>query len=112
MFVSQLNTLDAGYRDLIERAQGEVRANSDSKQAVCGFFARVRLLSGAIHRALDAFLLMLDAAAHTEAMSRDLRPPLRRLRQGLTIMIESRNVIEDWMRLIEASGVTCDEQLT
>ena len=43
-FVSQLNTLDAGYRDLIERAPGDVRANPDSKEAVCGFFARVRLL--------------------------------------------------------------------
>ena len=109
--MSRLNTLDAGYRDLIERAQGEVARNPNSKEAVCGFFARVRLLSGAIHPALDAFLLMLDAAAHTEAMSRDLRPPLRRLRQGLTIMIETRSVTEDWIRLIEASGVTCDGQL-
>ena len=50
---------------------------------------------------------MINTAAPLEKMSRDLRPVLRRLRQSLTVMVEGRKVSDNWISLIEASGIDC-----
>jgi hypothetical protein len=67
-------------------------------------------LSKATSEALGYLKDMIDAIAPAERMSRDLRPPLRALRQGLTLMLEGREVADEWARLIEASPVECDEE--
>ena len=106
-FTSQAHNVDEGFRVLIERVTDEVRENPSSKEAVCRFFEQVRGLSASARQALDALQQMTDATKPLEALSRDLRPPLRRLRQGLTIMIEARKVTDDWIRLIDATGIAC-----
>ncbi len=50
---------------------------------------------------------MIDAISPLEAMSRDLRNPLRRLRQGLTLMVETRKVTDEWVELIEGTDIDC-----
>jgi len=40
-------------------------------------------------------------------MSRDLRNPLGRLRQGLTLIVEARDVIDAWVEMIEGTGMDC-----
>jgi hypothetical protein len=52
---------------------------------------------------------MIDAISPVEAMSRDLRDPLRRLRQGLTLMVEARDVTDEWVEMIEGTGIDCDD---
>jgi hypothetical protein len=47
-----------------------------------------------------------------ENLSRDMRPVLRRLKQGLAIMIESRDITDEWIDLIEVSGITFEDQET
>ena len=51
---------------------------------------------------------MINAITPVEKMSRDLRPVLRRLRQGLTTMVEAREVTDEWVHLIDRSGIICD----
>ena len=106
-FASQLHEVDQGFRTIIQRVPAELAESPDSKDDVCGFFEVVRNLATAAQDGLGAVQGMIDAIAPIESMSRDLRPPLRRLRQGLTIMVEAREVTEDWVRLIEESGVEC-----
>jgi hypothetical protein len=65
-------------------------------------------LSTSAHEGLESVQRMIDAIAPVERMSRDLRPALRRLRQGLTIMVEAREVSDEWVHLIETSGVACE----
>jgi hypothetical protein len=55
---------------------------------------------------------MIDAIEPLEKMSRDLRPVLRRLKQGLTILIESTEVISEWLNLIDETGIICEEDKT
>ena len=40
----------------------------------------------------------------------DLRPPLRRLKQGLTLMLEAREVTDEWVRLMDETGIDCDDE--
>jgi hypothetical protein len=107
-FASQLHEVDAGIRIIIEMAPAEVPGNQEVKQAVCVFFDAVREMSAAANSGLTSMQFLIDTIAPIEKMSRDLRPVLRRLRQGLTAMVEAREVINEWLQLIEASGVVCE----
>ena len=107
-FASQFHEVDDGIRVIIGRADAEVQENPDSKPAVCSFFEAIRALSTNAHVGLNSAQGMIDAIAPIEKMSRDLRPVLRRLRQGLTAMVEAREVSDEWLHLIDGSGVVCN----
>jgi methyl-accepting chemotaxis protein len=108
-FASQLHEVDQGFRAILEHAAAEVQRDPSSKANLCEFFRAVRTMSAAAHEGLGSTQGMIDAIAPLEKMSRDLRPVLRRLRQGLTAMVEAREVSDEWVQLIEATGITCDE---
>ena len=107
-YASQLHNVDEGFRIIIERAPIEIKENPISKDSYCDLFNGLRTLSGASRSGLDSIQRMIDSSAPLEKMSRDLRPVLRRLRQGLTIMVESRSVSDEWVNLIESSGLVCE----
>jgi hypothetical protein len=107
-YASQLHEVDEGLRIIIERAPVEIKENPKMKNDFCDLFNSLRILSEASRSGLDSIRRMIDASAPLEKMSRDMRPLLRRLNQGLTIMVESRSVSDGWVNLIESSGISCD----
>jgi DNA repair ATPase RecN len=107
-FASQLHEIDEGFRTIIELAPSEVHENPESRTEVCTFFRAIRELSASARDGLGAIQSMIDAISPAEAMSRDLRDPLRRLRQGLTLMVEAREVTDEWVEMIESTGIDCD----
>ncbi|MCH8152736.1 MAG: toll/interleukin-1 receptor domain-containing protein [Planctomycetes bacterium] len=106
-YASQLHDFDVGIRAIIELAPAEIKEHPESKQEVCEFFHGLQELSAATSKGFDEIQHFTDSIAPIEKMSRDLRPVFRRLRQGLTIMIEAREVSDSWVSLIEASGIDC-----
>jgi DNA repair ATPase RecN len=108
-FASQLHEVDQGFRTILEHAAAEVQREPNSKAAVCEFFRAVRTMSAAAHEGLGSTQEMINTIAPLEKMSRDLRPVLRRLRQGLTAMVEAREVSDEWVQLVEATGIACDD---
>ena len=106
-YASQLHDVDEGIRIIIEQSPAEIKVNPATKEEFCQFFESVEVLSEASHESFNQILSMIDSAAPIEKISRDLRPVLRRLRQALTIMVESRSVSSNWKDLIETSGVDC-----
>ncbi len=108
-FASQLHEVDQGFRTILEHAAAEVQREPNSRAAACEFFGAVRNMSAAAHEGLGSTQGMIDAIAPLEKMSRDLRPVLRRLRQGLTAMVEAREVSDEWVQLIDATGIDCGE---
>ncbi len=106
-YASQLHDVDEGFRIIIEQAPAEIKENPDSKNDLCKFFEIVRKLSSSAQGAQSNTQIMIDAIAPLEKMSRDLRPVLRQLRQGLTIVVEAGEITDGWVGLIEASGVDC-----
>jgi hypothetical protein len=111
-FASQIHDVDAGFRIIIERAPTEIREDPESKTHFCNFFANVRQMSGASQEAIGSIQYMVTASEPLEKMSRDLRPVLRRLKQGLTSLIEATSVSKEWTQLIEATGIVCEEKTT
>lgn len=108
-FVSQLHRIDDMVRALIDFASSESANDPENKRQLCSFFDSLRALSSAAHEGLSNTKGMIDAIGPIEAMSRDLRAPLRRLRQGLTIMAEARQISDEWVALIDRTGLTCDD---
>lgn len=108
-FTSELHAVDDGLRVVFQRAPAEVQDDPSAKEKVCEFFAVIKELSNSAREALGETQQMIAAVSPVETMSRDLRPPLRRLREGLTLMLEAREVAEEWVRLIDGSGVECQE---
>lgn len=107
-FASQLHQIDPGFRAIIGEAPSEIRDDPEAQSGLCGFFQSIRQLSASAEEALQSLQGMIDAASPGESLSRDLRNPLRRLRQGLTLVIEGREVIDEWVALIEDTGIDCD----
>lgn len=112
LFTSQLNSVDSGMRIIIERAPAEVEEEPGAKDAACAFFKSLRELAASAEEGLGALQGMVDAITPLEGMSRDLRPSLRNLRLGLTMMLEGRVVTNEWLELIDNSPLRCEEELT
>ena len=112
VYASQIHSVDSGFRIIIERAPIEIKENPETKSNFCTFFNVVRNMSDSSNQAIESFRNMLTAAEPLERMSRDLRPVLRRLKQGLTILIESTGVTQEWVSLIDAIDITCEDSAT
>jgi hypothetical protein len=108
-FTSQLHDVDAGIRVIIHQAALEVRQNPEVKPAICKFFRTILNLSKSARESIAPTQGLIDVTGTLEKISRDLRPVLRRLRQGLTTMVEAREIYDDWVKLIDDSGVDCDD---
>lgn len=106
-FTSQLNDVDAGVMEAIPRIAAEVEGDSNLKDDACDIFALLRSLSDSADENLGQLKSMIDAIQPIEAMSRDLRAPLKTLRRGLTSMYESRKVMNAWVSAIEETGLEC-----
>jgi hypothetical protein len=108
-YASQLHDVDDGFRVLIERGRIEVQQDPNARGPICTFFDAVRSMSVNGQSSRENLRSFIGAVEPIEKMSRDLRPVVRRLREALTRMIEAGEVIGEWVGLIDATGVNCEE---
>jgi len=108
-FATQLHEVDTGIRIFIERAPIEVEEKPEYRENFCKLFNSVRAFSKSIKTSLQSTQGMIDTTIPLEEMSKDLRPVIRRLRSGLTNMVEAGKVSEEWVQLIEESGIECGD---
>ncbi len=99
-FVQELNAVDGGVRAIAKISRAAL-ADPEQAQDVRDFFGSVRDLSVAVHDGLGSIEEMLQKMEPIEGMSRDLRPVLKKYRQGLTDMFESRSITDEWLHLID-----------
>lgn len=109
IYASQLHDVDTGYRIIIAKAPIEITENSKSKIVFCKLFHSVRNLSASATDMVNSFKKMIDVIEPMEKLSRDLRLVLWHLKKGLTILIESSKVCEEWIQLIEKTEIRCEE---
>lgn len=107
-YASITHDVDIGVRIIIDRAKIEVREDPSSIFKFCTFFESIRYLSNKSDSAIDSLKKLMEASDPLENLSRDLRPVVRKLKSGLTIFIESAGVSNEWVKLIEASGIQCE----
>jgi len=108
-FASQLHVVDAGMRVMIESLNEQGALDSDSRTAACEYFAVLRNFVRSTRESMAGTQSMLDTLTPLEKLSRELRVPLRLIRQGLTSMLEAGEVSDEWIRLIDAGALDCPD---
>jgi hypothetical protein len=107
-YATQLHDIDVGFRTVIEEGTQAAPQNPVAKASLCEFFAILRALSTTANQSLGRAQQLMDTVAQSERMSRDLRPVFRNFRQALAILVESRGVTDEWVHLIETTGIDCE----
>lgn len=100
-FSSSLNDVDEGVRIIISRAPDEVRDSPQSRTEFEAFFEAIRDMVTQAEIGLGAVANMIAQLEPIEKMSRDLRQPLRTLREGLTLFVDGLTVMRGWISLID-----------
>lgn len=102
-FTRHLHDMDVGVRTLIDAAPTQ----PENRVEFCGFFRQVRELSDAADAGLSPLESMLESASALETLSREIRPVIRDMRQGLTLVLEGRQVMAGWVTLIDQLDFDC-----
>ena len=103
-FAQELSTVDSGVRAIIDIAHA-AETDADERAAVLDFYQTLRGLAEASAAGLDGITAMIESIEPVEKLSRDLREPLRRMRQGLTAMTEGRQITNEWISLMDEAGI-------
>lgn len=98
-FSTSLYELDGGIRAILSEAATTTRA--EDKKGAKDFASSIISLANSSREGLGSVQKMVESITPVESMSRDMRPPLRQIRKGLTIMVEGQKVIDEWERLAD-----------
>jgi hypothetical protein len=104
-FTISLHHMDAGVREIIRMAPDQ----PESRAEVCRFFSQIRNLSASAEAGLTPLERLLASTKTLDALSREIRPVTREMRQGLTLVLEGRAVMAEWVGLIDALDLDCGE---
>jgi hypothetical protein len=106
-FTTQLHDVDELVRSIIALAPALAGNTGPGDDTICAFFNTVRSASRSATDGFGSLDGLMTQMQPIESIARDLRKPLRTLRQGLTMMSESRLITNDWLRLIDESPLQC-----
>ncbi|KAB1640580.1 toll/interleukin-1 receptor domain-containing protein [Gulosibacter chungangensis] len=100
-FASSLNEVDQGVRLMIARAPEEIERNPASATQFEDFFESIRSMLPEAEQGLGSVQNMIEQIEPIEKLSRDLRKPMRTLREGLTMFVDGLEVMRGWVALID-----------
>jgi uncharacterized protein YukE len=107
-WASELVTVDAGMLTIIRRAAAGIDDNEE-RASICELFRAVKQFADLSRQNYESMQGFSGTVAETAAMSREIRPPIRKLQAGLQRMMDGQAVIDEWERQIDASGLECGE---
>jgi len=106
-FLAELVAIDDGIRLLIEQMTVEYAQDVDSQPQICKFLNVLRGLSESVKEGLGSMQGLVSASRGLESLSKDMRPPLRRLGNALTPLVEATDITDGWVKLIDAGDFAC-----
>jgi len=107
-FSNEMHDVDSGVQAILRQLAEEAPTSDQEARDVCAFLKSIGDLASAMVKGLEQMDTMLGTFEPLERMSRDLRLPLREMRQGLTAMREGNAVAEGWLQLIERVEIDCE----
>jgi hypothetical protein len=111
--ISELGTLygfdlleaSSGFQTLIILASSA--ASEEDRTAACELFAVVRQVGAGGREFADGLRESMGYSEELARMSRDLRPPIRQMQDGLRRFSDGQGVIDLWVHLIDRSPLDC-----
>ncbi len=106
-FATDLAEIDAGVRVLVSEGAQQAAGDPEALSQYCGFLNTLRGLAASSREGLGGVEGMIASSEPLERMSKDMRPPLRRLRNSLTAMVQARDITDAWEQLVDAVPIDC-----
>jgi hypothetical protein len=99
-FATDLTQIDVGFRAVVDQSTLLSPDDTEEVQAYLSFVTMIKDLSASANGGLGSIGGLVDSIEPIERMSKDMRPPLRRLRKALTSMVEARAITDSWMEVV------------
>ncbi len=99
--ITQVYDVDIGVRLIIEKAPDEIKQNPENEMELREFINSIKTLISASKESFISIEKMIKSITPLEEISREIRPVMRKLRQGLTIYIQSKDSFDEWKKLID-----------
>lgn len=104
-FAEQLSDVDQGVTTIIAKAPQEIADDPSSKSDVQIFFRSISDLVSSAREGLAHLRNLAETIEPIESLSKDLRPPMRTIRKGLTLAYEGLGFMQGWQNLIDETGI-------
>lgn len=99
-FNSHLYKVDLGIKVIADQIKSNPHSTNNPQSE--DFIKSIREFDTSVDSGLSSLEGMLTQMEPLEGMSRDLRYPLKRMRKGLTLMLEGREIVKDWVKILES----------
>lgn len=104
-FASDLYEVDLGFRILLPRLVQEVSEDISNLSQVRGYLRNVKELADASLSSAGSTFNLVESIRPLEKISKDLRAPIRKLRDTLTAMSEAQGITDNWIAMMNDSGI-------
>jgi hypothetical protein len=104
-FTSQMSEDDSGIKAIFEKADEEIAAGEATEklfEQVDDFHGTLTELAQSAEEGLGALKSMIDPMASLERQSRILRPVLRKMRRGFSVLADGSSIISNWVSIADS----------
>jgi hypothetical protein len=105
-YASSLVDVDAGMLALIRQIEAGPETDEE-RRAACELFAQISQLAANSRETVEQLSTFSDLVDGATNLSRELRAPFRQIQNGVQRIMDGQAVIDEWVRLIDASGLDC-----
>ncbi|MGH3066089.1 MAG: TIR domain-containing protein [Gaiellaceae bacterium] len=105
-YAQALLDADAGVGTLIELAGS---AEGSDREGVCQLFASIKELAEVSRSASTSSRTLYESFGETAQLSRELRPPSRKLQEAVQHVMDGQAVIAGWEQQVNSSPLDCDD---
>jgi hypothetical protein len=104
-YTTDLYKVDGATRTIIAKLLTEASGNPTKRAEWDEFADAIIRLADTTNRSAAITREFMDSLSQLESLSRELQPPIQKLRHGLTIFTEGASVINEWRRLVDEANI-------
>jgi TIR domain len=108
-YASEVVKVDAGILTLIRVAEVEAADDDEARATYCDLFDSIKSAATGTRELATEVDAALEGLRPLEGLSRNLRPPLKKMEDGLRRVRDAQSVIDEWVSRIESSKIDCSE---
>jgi TIR domain len=108
-YASEVVTIDPGILTLIRAAETETVGNDEALETYCELVESIEEAAQGTRELATSVEEAIDGLRSLQGLSRDIRPPLKKMEDGLRGIVDAQAVIEEWVRVIRDSDVDCSD---
>ncbi|MER7860653.1 toll/interleukin-1 receptor domain-containing protein [Amycolatopsis japonica] len=100
-YSKQLHAVDDGLSLIFQMIPSEIKNKTSSPGEVYSFTKSITDLASSASESLDFLETFIETLGPVERTARTIRPVVRRLRKSLTLLLEARELTQNWVAQID-----------